>query len=182
MYIASQIAVALAIICILISYQQKNKSMLLFWLFLSHIFQAIGFSFLGAWVGASLFFLSAIRSISFAGLEKYEKKIPKWFSILVLFAFLVAASVATAFTWVMWYDFVVLAAVLLFTYGCWAKGEHVVRIITIIYASVLIGYEIMIGNWLGIVLRAIYILAVIIYYIRKFKNEGNIRRNIRKAY
>ena len=171
MFIASQIFVGLAIICILISFQQKNKALLLVWLFLSHIFQAVAFSFLGAWVGAALFFLSAARSITFACLDKYENKIARWISILVLFAFLAAAIVATIFTWVMWYDFVVMAAVLAFTYGCWAKGEHRVRIITVIYASILIGYEILVGNWAGIALRSIYILAVFIYYLRKLYNS-----------
>ena len=171
MFVASQISVALAIVCILISFQQKNKAWLLFWLCLSHIFQAVGFSFLGAWVGASLFFLSATRSLTFALLDKYEAKIPRWISVSILLAFLTAATVATIFTQVMWYDFVVLAAVLAFTYGCWAKGEHLVRVITVAYASVLIGYEILVQNWAGIILRSIYILAVAVYYIRKLKTK-----------
>jgi hypothetical protein len=177
-FIISQILIGLAIVCIFISFWQKDNKKLLFWLCLSHILQATGFLFLESWVGAALFYISALRSFSFFLLSKYHIPNRKLLSITTLIVFLAAAVIATALTWQINYEWFVLAAILLFTFGCWQKSNHVLKIITIVYAAILIGYEVIIGNYTGIGLRAVYFFAVGFFYIKLYLEHRKTKLNL----
>ena len=184
MFILSQVFIGLAIICILIAYQQSNKTILLSWMIGANAFQAVSLFLLGGEVGGMLAIVGSVRSVAFAYLDKKQVPYRSMLSLSCLLFFMAASAVATFLTWKIYYEFFLLACVLIFALGNWFKGPHYIRVATIIFALAYIGYAIILHNWLDILLRSIYIAAVVMYYVRqkfkiqnpKFKIEDNLNQ------
>jgi len=173
-FILSQIAAFITLVAVVIGLQNSSKTKLLFWFTVANIFLVISYAFIGAWVGVALTSVMTVRTISFLFLEKYRDKIPSFWDVSILLVFLVVNVVVTYFTWTMWFDFVLLCAVLLHTFGAWSKGKHRIRIFGFLLSSLMLTYNIIVSNWTAIVVEAAVLVSVIIYYARFFHNNKKL--------
>lgn len=165
-FIISQIFASITLCSVVIGFQIQKKSVMLFWITLANASMAFSYAFLGAWVGVALSIIATFRTISFMVLDKYRAKTPKWLDVSVLLAFLLVNCAATCLTWSMWFEWVVLSGALLGVYGFWSKGKHASRICTFMFSSILITYNILVGNWIAIAVEASVLTSIIIYYSR----------------
>ena len=179
MFALSQVFIGLAIVCIVVAYQQKNKFTLLFWMIAGNAFQAISLFILGGNVGGVLSIVGSLRSLSFAYLDKKNVPYRSALSLSFLIFFMLASLIATLLTWVIQYEFFLLACVLLFALGNWFRGPHYIRIATIVFAIAYIGYAIILKNWMDILLRSVYIAAVVLFYIRYYMDKTAKKRTLK---
>ncbi|MDR1138724.1 MAG: YgjV family protein [Clostridiales bacterium] len=169
MFVLSQVFVALAIVCILIAYQQHNKYILLTWMIGGNIFQAVALFVVGGSVGGWMAIVGAIRSVVFALLDYRKISCRSWISLSCLVIFMCASVLATVLTYKMSYEIFLLFCVLVFALGNWFRGVHYIRIATVLFAIGYIGYAIILNNWLDILLRVVYIASVVVFYVRYFQ-------------
>lgn len=175
LYILSQIFGGIALILALLVYVQKDRKKLLIFGTITNATLTISFLFLQSWIAAALFGLASLRMLTFYFMDKKNTRLG--ISIAILVAFLLANVVSTLFTWTWWYDFLLMAAACAFTFGVWMKGEHLVRINNLIYASLLVYHNIIIANWMGLAVSICLIISVVIFYMQKavkhFRREKN---------
>lgn len=167
LYIFSQVAAFMAFCAVLIGFQSRKKAMLLFWITIGNIFLTLSYVCMAKWMPVAILSIATVRSFTFLLLEKYRGKYPKWLSFSSLLVFLAASVVATLFTWDMWFEFVLLAGIMLYTFGNWQSGEHFVRIAGIQVSIISIIYNILIGNWTAIAVDVATLTSIVVYYSRK---------------
>lgn len=165
-HILSQIFAGMALLLVAVSYQLKSKSKLLIFYVLANVAYCCSYLLLYDLMGFTIMGIAALRMFAFFLLEKYNPK--QWVSVSTLLFFIVAHSVSSILTCTNWFDFVLMFAVCLFTFGAWNKGEHLVRITNIIYSLLLIVHNIMVANWIGIAVESCVITSILIYYIRRY--------------
>jgi len=174
MYILSQVSAFLAFCCVIAAFQSRKKAMLHFWVTMGNLFLVLSYALMSLWMPVAILSIATVRSFVYLLLEKYRGKYPKWISLASLIFFLTACVVATLFTWDMWFEFVLLGGIMLYTLGGWLKGEHFVRIAGIQVSIIAIIYNILIANWTAIAVDVATLTSIIIYYYRKWHKKKNI--------
>ena len=169
LFFASQIFAFFGLATNVVSFQRKTKTSTLLFVATANVFMTASYVFLRDWVGAAFFAIATFRVTGFIFLDKYRaRSTDQWLPVLALLFFWGAHSAAALLTWQVWFDFVLLAGVLAFTYGCWAKGPHPVRVSRVIYSSLLIVHNIGVKNWVAIVGESALIASIFIYYAKPF--------------
>ena len=180
-YIISQILAGIALVFLVLAFQTKCKSRLLACFVTANGLMAVGFILLQSWIAAALFSIATVRMLAFYILSKKQPK--KWVCVATLILFITANVVATLYTWTWWYDFLLMIGACAFTFGAWKRGEHIVRLTNLFYATLLIVHNVLIANWMGIAPMLACIISVSIYYIRKYakKNETKDDATLQKV-
>jgi hypothetical protein len=93
-----------------------------------------------------------------------------------------AILIATLLTWEIWFEFALMAGVMLFTYGVWAKGENKVRIAVVIVSVIAIIYNVLVANWTAISVDAATLISVVVYYSRKWYNQQRSNNNVHTIF
>jgi len=177
LYILSQVFAALALFAVFFGFLCRKKQWLIFWVAICNIFLTLSYACMELWMPVAIITIATIRTFIFLLFEKKREKIPKWLNIGTLVFFLVASFVATTLTWEIWFEFVLMAGVMLFTYGVWAKGEHKVRIAGIIVSIIAIIYIILVRNWVAMSVDIATLISIVVYYSRKWYNKRRSNKN-----
>ena len=166
-FVFSQIFAFVALVCIFIAFQCKNKAALLVWNALTNFCLAISYVFLSDWVGVALLSVATVRCVCFFFLRKYEANLHISLSVSCLLLFLIIHCVATTLLWETWFDFVLLGGIMFLTYGLWAKGNNLVRVATVLYATLMIIHNTSVNNWAALSVDIVTIIAIAVYYLHR---------------
>jgi hypothetical protein len=170
LYILSQVFAALALCAVFVGFLCRKKAYLIFWVAMCNIFLTLSYACLFKWMPVAILAVATVRMFVFLALERRRGKVPTWLNIGCLAIFLVATLVATVLTWDMWFEFVLMAGVMLYTYGVWSKGEHKVRIAGIIVSIIAIIYNVLVTNYTAIGVDFATLVSIVAFYGMKWYN------------
>jgi len=170
MFVVSQVFGVINIGISFYKFQIKDKEKTLRWSAVSNVFKALSYGFLFNWSLAGLKVVSIVKNLVFSKTSKEGSKIKLWQSIcLFVFFTLISASVVFVTWWYsgLWFEWVILFAVVLANFGKWMKGMHVLRITAVIYRVIMIINSIFFFlNPTNLIKAIAVIISIIIFYIR----------------
>jgi hypothetical protein len=173
MFIVSQIFGAINIFIAFIKYQYKDKAKTLKLSAVGNVFKALNYAFLMNFSLAGLKVVSVFKNLSFSKTSKGEVK--RWLSISIFIFFCLISTAIVVWAWWLsgiWFEWVVLAVVLLANYGKWAKGVHLIRITQLFYCSVMIINGLFFFlNFTSIIKAVAVIISILVFYVRFFKKK-----------
>lgn len=170
MFLISQICGAINILIAIIRYQYKDKAKTLRLAAVGNVFKALNYAFLLNWSLAGLKVVSIAKNLIFAKTSTGKVKFWKSVAIFVFFC-LISAGVVFVTWWFnrVWFEWVILAAVLVANFGKWKKGMHVLRGTAVFYRSVMIINSIFFFfNPTNLIKAVGIIISIIVFYIRWF--------------
>ena len=179
-YIVSQIFGILTLASFFTAMQIKNKTNHLIFMASGSIFGSAMYFFLGMQFLSSIWFIGFFRSLSFAWVNSNREKIPKNISLIVLMFFVSVLIITTAITFQSWIDWAIITVSLGNVVTAWMKGYiHLMRFFIILKAIFVIIVNINNNavNIMGIIIELNYLIGIIIFYIRYFKNYYKNKEN-----
>ena len=168
MFILSQIFGLVNIIIAVIKYQFKDKAKTLRLSAVGNIFRSLNYAFLLNWSLAGLKVVSIFKNLFFAKTSKGDVSRAASITGFIIFT-AVSASVVFVSWWFtrLWFEWVILAAVVFANYGKWAKGVHILRVSKMAYYSVLLVNSFVFFLNPTSIIKAIAVMtSIIIFYIR----------------
>jgi len=180
-WIVSQVFAFLALVAVVICFQLKNKVHTLIWLGICNAFYMISVMFLANWIIAVIVAIAMLRSFVFAWIDSRKEPVNPKASLAVMFGFMFALVLFTVFMMIYldwwWIDLLLLASSIFIIYGNWAKGIHILRISLLAYAALAIINHIFYLNAIAIIVEAVAILSIMIFYVRYFigKNKDEAK-------
>lgn len=147
MFITAQIMGGIALINLILSYQQKTKKNFLVCQIIANLFYALQYVFLSALSGVTSSIISTVRSIIFYNYQKKDKNIP--FVWLVVFILLPVLTLLMVYDNI--YSLIPVFIACFYTYGTWQKKLYKTYLIGAIAGFLWIIYSYTIGAWLGLV-------------------------------
>lgn len=169
MYITAQIVGIIALICAVISFQQRtHKRILAFQLAANTVF-CIHFIMLGAYTGALLNAVAALRSLVFVNKGK-----PFADNVVWLYVFCIVSVVAGVFTWNGFASILPIAGMVCTTVAFWIKKPSLVRLTAFPSSPMWLAYNLITGSYAGVITEIVNMCSIITAIIRidiKKKNE-----------
>jgi len=171
-WILSQVIGLVSIVLIFIAFQAKTKSKVLLLQTLAISLGVVGTALLENFVVMGLLAVTIVRNMVFIWLDKNEEKVSKFVSYAALVFFMVAMVIVVVVTRSWWYDWMLLVVSLISVYGKWAKGIHRIRITSLIFSVAIIPNQIAFANLMGLVIDAIIISSIFMFYVKYFKKKA----------
>lgn len=163
-----------AIICVLLSFQQNTRGRILIWLMLGQVLFTAHFGLLGATTAMATNLIAIARGVIFYFKPNYLwAKNPVW-----LYIFLAGIAVAGYFTWEGYRSLFVLGAMMLETVGLWGDRPRTIRRTMLAVRPIYFIYSLIVGSYAGMVADVIFSLSIIIGMIRfdrKTKPPATVR-------
>lgn len=169
MFILSQIIGLLAIICWVMSIQQKNKEKILMNQMFANTLYTIQYVLLGAYSASAMNITSAIRSLVFYNDEKKHKQSKLTGSILIA-----AIIIIGIITYSSPISIIPILITIAYTYSVWQSNLKITRIIFIIAAIIWIYYNLKVGAYISIIGNSLEIISGIISIKRFHKKHKSI--------
>jgi len=172
MFILSQLFGFINIAISFYKFQIKDKAKTLRLSAVGNVFKSLNYAFLLNWSLAGLKIVSIAKNLMFAKTSAENSKIKLWQSICV-FIFFTVISVAVIFvTWYftrLWFEWIILSAVVFANFGKWKKGIHILRISAVFYRIVMIINSIFFFlNPTNLIKAIAVLISVALFYIRFF--------------
>ncbi|MCL2846991.1 MAG: YgjV family protein [Firmicutes bacterium] len=172
-WITSQVIGVICMVILVVCWQLKNKKHNLWLLTISRILGIAMVALLESWVLVAYFSVATLRGFAFIWLDKNRGRVGR----VVDWAFLIVVWALTAVSMAMfaegWYDWVMLGAAMLVTFGEWFRGVHILRVtvfISIVARSILFALAL---NIMGIIIEFSIMVSLIVFYVRHFRNAKN---------
>lgn len=162
MKIIAQVMGAIALINLVLSYQQENKKKFLVCQTIANIFYALQYICLNALSGFISSIISTLRSIIFYFYQKNNKNIP----IIYLFIFIIITISTLLFTYDNIFSVIPVFITSVYTYGTWQKSLKLTYLIGVMAGILWVVYSYMVGAWVGILAGIFELVSSIIGYIR----------------
>ena len=169
-WIAQALSIVATII-IVISFQIKNKNILLALNAAANVFICVSLFLLDAHLGASTTIVAIGRGFLFFKMEKR----PKWYSWFALALVCAANIVCVIFTYKDYFSIIMLAAIMLLTYGLWQKNAVFIRFASICASIVFTIYNILIQAYAIIALESLVIASCIVFLVRAAITRKRLR-------
>ena len=163
-YIVSQLFVVLGLVSLAITYFLHNKKLILTFSMLNAIFYCLQYILLGAYTGALVNFLGAIRGVVFY-VEEHKGKNKSLFTLLM---FVVILTVCAIFTWQGPASLLTITAGLTFTYSVWQDNIHVYRWLSLVVNSASIAYNLIYHSLFAVIAESIFLVVAIIGIIKLY--------------
>ena len=144
-----------------LSFQQSKRKRIIAVQIIAAVLFIIHYILLGAYSGASLNFISLLRSFVFINNDKKWAKSPAWLAV-----FIVISAIAGIVTWVDWYSFLPSTAMILTTVSYWLKSETKIRLVTFPSSPCWLVYNIITHSIAGIVTECVVMASLIIAIVR----------------
>lgn len=165
-YILSQVAVAIAVIFMAVSYQAKDKKWVLIFCLLSCVFYMMEYLLIGAYGGLVANMVGFIRTIWLYFDEQYNLK--DRFVILITIS--LCLVVCTLVTYTGWWDISICASALLFNFSVWQKDIKIYRWLAVVVSVLYIIYNVAVHTIMGtvfeVVLMAFEIIGIVRLYVK----------------
>ncbi len=174
MNVLAQIFGALALLFLVISYQQKKRIRFLDLQLIANIFYSLQYLALHAYSGMVAFLISTIKMLIFRVDEKNNKSSSVFVLIFLEFSFVVLGI----FTYENLYSFIPILGVCLFTYGAWQRNLKITYFIGILVAVISNVYDIIVGAYVSVISNLFEFLASLIGFIRVSSVDNMVKNRI----
>lgn len=157
-----------AMICLFSIYQQKERKKLLISKLFADICWVVHYLLLGAYGGMIPNFVGIFRELIFVNRE--EKKWANsvaWPCIFILINWILGIR-----SFDVLINILPIAASTFVTVSLWCKKPNLTKIISIPVSATFLIYDIFVGSYVGIINESIAILSIILYFIRRRKNNA----------
>ena len=163
-----------ATIIIVVSFQIKRKNVLLMLNVAANAFIFASLILLGAYLGAAGTAVAVIRGFVFFNMEKR----PKWYNytalgfictlvvISVVLAVVLAPDFVFGFNFENLFSLIMLAAILVLTFGLWQKNTLFIRFASIFASVIFIVYNVIHEAYVIIILESLIIVSCLVFFIR----------------
>ena len=138
-------------------FQTNDRRTLLRLQIISCLVWSLYYASMGAYTGAGLIFLGAMRSFVFDRYRDHE-----W----VLGAVIITFAIATLITWENWTSIMALIGMILATTALWQKSPRNIRIISLTVAPFWLVYNLLSGSYLGAVADLITFSSIAVAIVR----------------
>lgn len=175
-YIA-QILGFIALIFIVLSYQNTKKERFLLIQIFANIFFGLQYLTLKAFSAFCSSVISLIRTIIFFKYEKKNNKVP----IIILIIILLIITIFGIITYEGIYSLIPIIIALAYTYGTWQEKLKLTYTIGIIASILWIYYNFLVGAYISIIGSIFELFASLIGLIKvlkKIKKEGEIKNDV----
>lgn len=159
--IAAQAVGLVALVFAMISYQMKTQKGIVLIQIVSCSFFAIHFLMLGAYTGALMNLIAAVRSVVFANKDKKWGKSNWW---IVFFS--LVCIVAVGFTWEGPLSLMPMAGMVLTSIAWGIEKASLVRLISLPSSPLWIIYNVICGSTAGVVTEVFVMISIITAMIR----------------
>lgn len=161
MYITAQIIGIIALTLAMISFQQKTHKYILAFQLASNVMFVFHFALLGAYTGAVLNLVAALRAVVFVnkGRAWADKKL--W-----LYLFCILSVAVGIFTWENWASVLPIAGMVCGTVAFWIKTPKFVRLTVFPSSPLWLVYNLMNRSYAGVAAEIMNMASLIIAIIR----------------
>lgn len=166
-YIISQVFVAVAMLCLGISYLIKDKKKIMILCILYSVFYGGQYLLLGAITGFAMNIVSIIRNIWFYINAKKNKSNSR----AILIVLWVIAIVSGVLTFKDFTSLIPIAASILFTYSVWQDNNRVYKFMALPISALWISYNVFFKSIFGIIAELVLLMFEIIGIIKLLKKE-----------
>lgn len=176
-YILSQVFIIISYICLVFTYQTKNRKSILVYNFVSLIVTGLSYVFLSAYSGLAMVGVAIIRNIIFLIDEKKNGKSDKnstkdyiilgvLYLISIVFAILTYNGILSMMS---------VLATMLYTFSVWQKNTKVYKLLGMPIEAIWIIYNIYIFSIFGIILESILAISTVVGYLREINEKKRIK-------
>lgn len=138
----AQIVGFVGIVMLIAIFQVNDRKKILQLQIISCLVWTLYYVLMGAYTGAALIFLGAVRCYLFANYREKE-----WILQLTI----AAMAIATLITWESWYSLFALLGMILATTALWQKNPQAIRTISLFVTPFWLTYNYLSGSYFGIV-------------------------------
>ena len=131
----------------------------------------VAFGLLENWVMMAIFCSTLLRNVVLLYLSVKDRHLNRFLNLSMLMFFWALTIIAVVFTYVWWFDWLLLAGSLLAVFGKWMKSNHLIKFTNLPWSILAIINNVFFYNFMGIAIEAIVILSVAIFYLRFFRNN-----------
>ena len=149
----------IGIICLFISYQQKQRNSLILFKLCSDVMWVIHYLCLSAYGGAIPNFVGIFREIVFMKNDKKWAKPIVWPIFFIIVNWVLAIS-----TWRSWITLIPIVASTAVTISLWLKNPTATKIICVPVSIAFIVYDVFVGSWIGIVNESIALISIASFF------------------
>ncbi len=142
-------------------YQQRKRKNIILFTSLSACIFMIHYILLGAYTGAVLNLVCALRGAVFANSDKKWARSKFW-----LFFFIAVNIICCVFTWDKWFSFLPLLGMILSTVSFWLKKESKIRFITLPSSPCWLVYNALCGSVAGVITECFITSSLLIAIVR----------------
>ena len=170
MNIPAQIVGTVGLICSLLSFQQKEKKMVMFFQMTASALFCIQLFMVGAITGAYLDLISSVRTIVFALFMTTNKKwaaSPVWPLL-----FIVALVVVGIYTWQDGWSILAILGSVLSTVALWMKKASHIRLISLSVGPCWMIYNIVNGAYTGAMNELLAMTSIVIGMLRHDRKKS----------
>lgn len=158
-----------AMVSLFLIYQQKSRKNMLLCKLSADIFWIIHYLLLGATAGIIPNFTGIFRELVFINRKtKKWAKTPLWCVFFILLNFTLGII-----SFKEWYDILPIIASSFVTVSLWIDNPNLTKLITLPVSSSFLIYNSFVSSYIGMINESISILSIIIYFIKKTKEEKN---------
>jgi len=156
-----------ATIIIVISFQIKNKNILLLTNVAANVFMFVSLMLLGAYLGAASTMVGVLRGFLFF---KKETK-PKWYSYAVLYYIFALVIFSVVLTFTDYFSIIMLGALLVLTFGLWQQNKIFIRLASIFASAIFIAYNLSYQSYGIVALESLIIISCVVFLVRVLREH-----------
>ena len=171
MNILAQFFGALALLILIISYQQTVRKRFLFLQIFSNAFYSLQYLVLNAHTAMLTCIVSVFKTLIFYNSNKNDKDT----SVLTLISLEIIYIIIGVFTYTSLYSLIPIVIACIYTYGTWQKELKITYIIGFISSVLWVIYNIIVGAYVSVISNFFELFASLIGFVRIFKvtNKDN---------
>lgn len=163
MKLFAQLPGAVAMACLFLSYQQKNRKGLITYKLSADVFWALHYALLGAYGGMIPNLSGIFREIVFVNREN-----KKWASCHIWPVFFIVLNFSFGLlSYKSTINLLPITASAFVTVSLWLKNTRLTRIISVPVSLSFFIYDIFAGSYIGMVNEGLAVLSIIIYFLKK---------------
>ena len=175
MYIASQIAVIIALIVELTGRIFRNKKHILLFILLANLLYTLSYVLLQSPLPVIANVIALVRTMLYMYYDK-NKKSYKWYLCTIIIINVLFVTSVIIF-WKNALDLVLIVSTLILSCGLALKSPHLVRLTLIVCSVIWMIYNLSLHSYMGFVSNVIgFVLTMgaFIFYLRDRKNAGSV--------
>ena len=167
MKLFAQLPGAVAMACLFLSYQQKNRKGLITYKLSADIFWALHYALLGAYGGMIPNGVGIFRELVFVQRDKHKLANSPFIPVIfILINFALGIS-----TFKSPINILPITASAFVTVSLWLRNPKLTKIISIPVSLTFLIYDLFIGSWIGMVNESIAIISIIISFIKERRSH-----------
>ena len=158
----AQVIGFLALLFVLLSFQKNNRYFILLFLIIAQILFTIHFGLLGAWTGAAMNGVAALRTYIFNQREsKHWSNNHVW-----LYLFILLFWISGIISWKGYFSLLPILAMTVDSFAVWNKKTSNIRLFMLIPRPLWFVYNFTVGSYAGMITEVFVLFSIVVGVIR----------------